>query len=172
MWLFLKNALFTVVVPGTVGVTVPLWLALRNGAPAWPPWGGQQIAALVPLTLGAAVYFWCLWNFATAGHGTPAPIDPPRCLVIRGLYRHVRNPMYLGVLAVIVGWTVFFASGLIARYAAGIALMFYLIVLIVEEPVLRRQFGADYERYCHEVRRWLPRLRAARVAPETVRRAE
>ena len=161
MWLFLKNLLFTVLVPGTVAVYVPLWLVRRAGQAPGPAWSWPQWAALAPLTAGAAVYFWSVWHFAVTGHGTPAPLNSPRRLVVRGLYRHVRNPMYLGVLAVILGWALFFASWTVARYAAGVAVMFHLFVLVIEEPALRRQFGADYRQYCRTVLRWLPAPGAA-----------
>lgn len=152
MILFLKNLLFTVLIPGTVGVYVPLWLAGGwRAAPvrAWVP-------ALPLLLAGAFLYFWCLWNFAVTGRGTPAPIDPPKKLIVCGPHRYVRNPMYLGVLTVVCGWAVLFRSLEILRYAAVVALMFHLAVLVIEEPSLRRLFGAEYEEYCRSVRRWIP----------------
>ena len=154
--LFLKNLLFTVLVPGAVAVYFPLWLA--GGRVAWPPgWGLMQSAALLPLAAGCAAYFWCLWDFATFGRGTPAPVDAPRRLVVRGLYRYVRNPMYVGVLLVIAGWALLFQSARILGYWAAVALFFHLFVVAVEEPSLRGKFGRSYERYCREVGRWVPR---------------
>lgn len=153
MWLFLKNLAFTVFVPGTVAVLMP-WRIVSGQAPR--PCGVQQGLALLPLVTGAAIYFRCVWDFAVTGRGTPAPIDAPKVLVVRGLYRYVRNPMYVGVLLVIVGWTVFFASWVLAAYAASIALAFHLFIVLVEEATLRRLFGASYERYCGLVHRWRP----------------
>lgn len=163
MLLFLKNLLFTVLVPGAVAVYVPLRLAPRG---EWLPsgWGVAQSAALLPLVAGCVVYFWCLWDFAAFGRGTPAPIDAPRRLVVRGLYRHVRNPMYVGVLLVIAGWALFFRSPRIFGYGAVVALFFHLFVVAVEEPTLRGKFGDSYERYCREVRRWVPRFGRGRAA--------
>jgi protein-S-isoprenylcysteine O-methyltransferase Ste14 len=161
--LFLKNLLFTVVVPGAVAVYFPLGLA--GGRGAWPPrWGLMQYAALLPLACGCAVYFWCLWDFAAFGRGTPAPVDAPRRLVARGLYRYVRNPMYVGVLLVIAGWALLFQSSRVLGYGGIVALFFHLFVVAVEEPSLRRKFGDSYERYCREVRRWVPRVSPGRAA--------
>jgi protein-S-isoprenylcysteine O-methyltransferase Ste14 len=160
--LFLKNLLFTVIVPGTVAVYVPLGLAPgRWGLPA--RWGVVQYAALLPLAAGCAVYFWCLWDFAAFGRGTPAPVDAPRRLVVRGLYRHVRNPMYVGVLLVIAGWAVLFQSPRTLGYGLIVALFFHLFVVAVEEPSLRGKFGDTYVRYCREVRRWVPRFSLGRA---------
>jgi protein-S-isoprenylcysteine O-methyltransferase Ste14 len=159
--LALKNLLFTVVVPGTVAVYVPLWIAgdrLRGGAHPGAALGG--LGALL-LAVGAAIYGWCLWDFASFGRGTPAPIDAPRHLVIRGLYRHVRNPMYVGVLTVILGWAALLAAPSLVVYAAIVLGMFQTFIVLYEEPTLKRLFGAEYERYRAEVPRWLPRRRRA-----------
>jgi protein-S-isoprenylcysteine O-methyltransferase Ste14 len=161
--LLLKNLLFTVVVPGTVAVYVPLSLAAGRQAPPFR-WGMAQSAALLPLLSGCAVYFWCLWDFAAFGRGTPAPIDAPKRLVVRGLYRYVRNPMYVGVLLVVAGWALFFQSRLILGYGVIVWLFFHLFVLVVEEPSLRGKFGDSYERYCREVGRWVPRVSRRRAA--------
>ncbi len=158
MLLLLKNFLFTVIVPGTVAVYVPLRLISGSTGTLRPDWGAWQIAALLPLSIGTAIYFWCLWDFAVRGRGTPAPIDAPRHLVVYGLYKYVRNPMYIGVLLVIVGWAMFFRSGRVLVYGAAAALFFHLFVLLVEEPLLRDKFGEAYLNYCARVGRWLPRL--------------
>jgi protein-S-isoprenylcysteine O-methyltransferase Ste14 len=154
--LLLKNILFTVLVPGTVAVYIPLRIAARPAAAPLDDWRAWQITAILPLLLGAAIYFWCLWDFATSGGGTPAPIDAPKRLVVRGLYRYVRNPMYLGVLLVIAGWAVFFRSWQILLYGAVVWMFFHLFVLSVEEPMLGRKFGETYLGYSKDVRRWLP----------------
>jgi len=154
--LFLKNLLFTVLVPGTVAVTVP-WMIGSTGADA----SGSSSAthrylSLVPLAAGVCIYLWCLWDFAAFGRGTPAPIDAPKRLVVRGLYHHVRNPMYVGVLFVTLGWALYFLSARLLLYAAAVGSTFHLFVVVYEEPALRSIFGADYERYCSRVRRWVP----------------
>ena len=156
MILFLKNLLFTVLIPGTVGVYIPLRLAGD-----WQAASARDRLLAAPLLLaGAFVYFWCLWNFAVTGRGTPAPIDPPKKLIVRGPHKYVRNPMYLGVLSVVFGWAVLFRSPEILRYGIGVAVLFHLVVLVVEEPSLRRLFGAEYEEYCRSVRRWIPSFRS------------
>lgn len=155
MALFAKNLLFTVLVPGTVAVYVPL--AISDGDALA---GGLRLAAaLALLGGGGAVYTWCVWDFAHRGRGTPAPVDAPRRLVVAGLYRHVRNPMYVGVLGVILGWAVAFRSTELVLYAVGVGACFHAFVRLYEEPHLRRVFGTDYEAYCRRVGRWLPRLR-------------
>jgi protein-S-isoprenylcysteine O-methyltransferase Ste14 len=115
-----------------------------------------QYLALLLLLLGTAVYLRCVWDFAVTGRGTPAPIDAPKVLVVRGLYRYVRNPMYVGVLLVVLGWSALFGSSALLIYAGSVGLFFHLFVVVVEEPILRRKFGESYEQYCSSVRRWLP----------------
>jgi protein-S-isoprenylcysteine O-methyltransferase Ste14 len=112
----------------------------------------------LPIALGAAFYCWCAWEFASAGRGTPAPIDPPKLLVARGLYRVVRNPMYVGVLLVLLGESLVFGSWDLLRYAVLVWLCFHLFVVLYEEPALRRKFGASYEDYCQRVWRWTLQL--------------
>jgi len=153
--LFLKNALFTVVVPGVVAVYFPLTMAAGPEA-LLDRWTLGRTIALVPLAAGTALYLWCLWEFAAYGRGTPAPFDAPRQLVVRGPYRWVRNPMYLGVELVIVGWSVLFRSVSVALYAVVVGLAFHGFVVLYEEPALRRKFGACYRKYCEQVGRWWP----------------
>jgi protein-S-isoprenylcysteine O-methyltransferase Ste14 len=154
MALLLKNLLFTVIVPGTVGVYVPV--RLTEGASSAE--GLTLVLALVLLTLGASIYAWCVWDFAAFGRGTPAPIDAPKRLVVRGPYRFIRNPMYVGVLAVILGWAVLFQSPQVFIYGIGVAVCFHLFVVLYEERHLGELFGAEYRDYCASVGRWLPRL--------------
>ena len=100
----------------------------------------------------------CFARFALQGLGTPAPIAPPRNLVVSGLYRYVRNPIYVAVVAVILGQAVLFADWHLLGYGALLWLFFHIAVIVHEEPTLRRTFGAEYESYCANVPRWLPRL--------------
>jgi protein-S-isoprenylcysteine O-methyltransferase Ste14 len=109
------------------------------------------------LLLGAWVYVRCAWDFAVVGRGTPMPLDPPRELIARGLYRYVRNPMYLGVISVLIGEALLFESVRLLGYAASVAAGFHLFVVLYEEPALRRQFGDSYRRYRESVPRWIPR---------------
>jgi protein-S-isoprenylcysteine O-methyltransferase Ste14 len=153
MLLLIKNLLFTLVAPGTVAVVVPLLIAGHES-----PISGRSLALALPLFgLGGAVYAWCVWDFASFGRGTPAPIDAPRRLVVRGLYRFSRNPMYLGVLTVILAWAVLFEAPSLAAYAAIVGTCFHAFVVLYEEPHLEREFGGEYSAYKAEVGRWLPR---------------
>jgi len=154
MTLLLKNLLFTCVVPGTVAGFVP-WLLVRSQTPGS---GSARLAAWVLYAVGLAIYAWCVWDFATFGRGTPAPIDAPKRLVVRGLYHWTRNPMYVGVLSVILAWATRFGSTGVLAYAAGVFACFHTFVVVYEEPHLAGEFGAEYERYRREVGRWLPRL--------------
>src|SRR4029077_1810109 len=153
--LFLKNLLFTMLVPGTVAFYLPYAIGTR-GLPHSSIGHGRWLLAAPLLLIGTAIYLWCLWDFATTGRGTPAPIDPPKELVVRGLYRTVRNPMYVGVLLVIAGWLALFRVWALLAYAAVVWLFFHGFVMLVEEPALRRRFGAAYDAYCRKVRRWWP----------------
>ncbi|HVF60839.1 MAG TPA: isoprenylcysteine carboxylmethyltransferase family protein [Thermoanaerobaculia bacterium] len=154
--LFLKNLLFTLVVPGTVAVLVPAWV-LRNGGEGWPArWGAPQLLALLPLAAGLAILLRCIWEFGRRGRGTPAPIDPPKALVVSGLYRYVRNPMYLGVLLILLGEALFFESRRLLVYAFVWWLTVHLFVLVYEEPTLAGSFGGSYTRYRRAVHRWVP----------------
>src|SRR6202022_4491789 len=142
-----KTLLFTVLVPGTVTIYVPRRILLSRSGKDALPIGPLRYVGVAVLAAGAAVYFWCVWDFATAGRGTPAPIDPPRSLIVRGLYRHVRNPMYLGILLILGGEAMLFQSRSLLGYAGLVFLFFFLFVVAYEEPALRRKFGQDYERY-------------------------
>lgn len=162
MVLFLKNLLFTVFVPGTVAGYLP-FLMMRGQEPGSWLW---RAPAGVFFLAGIGIYAWCVWDFAVFGRGTPAPVDAPKKLVVRGLYRITRNPMYVGVLTTILAWALWFAAPRLLVYAALVAGCFQLFVVLYEEPHLRRTFGGAYDDYCERVARWLPRI--ARAAPRRV----
>ncbi len=153
MWPILKTLIFTIVVPGTVGVYVPLFV-LRREATIRSPWGWLGVPLI---TVGAAIYFRCAWEFATAGQGTPLPLDAPKFLVRSALYRWVRNPMYVGVLTFVLGEALAFQSRAIFTYALAVFLCFHLFVVFYEEPTLAATFGDSYEEYRRTVPRWIPR---------------
>jgi protein-S-isoprenylcysteine O-methyltransferase Ste14 len=152
----LKTIIFTFLVPGTVTLLVPYWLLSSRSAPPPMQLGSFRYVGALPILIGAAIYFWCAWDFTFAGRGTPAPIDPPKELVVRGLYRHVRNPMYVGILSILLGEAFLFASQRLFEYAAVTFIFFFLFVVLYEEPMLRQKFGESYRRYCGNVPRWIP----------------
>jgi Putative protein-S-isoprenylcysteine methyltransferase len=150
-----KTVLFTVLVPATVTVYVP-W-GLRQHATSTG--GVEEVLSIILIAIGAGIYLHtAFWGFAVIGGGTPAPIAPPKILVVKGLHRFVRNPMYIGVALVIGGQAWLFHSAATAIYLACLLLTAHLFVVSYEEPTLRRQFGEEYERYCHSVPRWIPKL--------------
>jgi protein-S-isoprenylcysteine O-methyltransferase Ste14 len=102
--------------------------------------------------LGASILLWSFWNFLVQGRGTPAPIDPPKELVATGFYRYVRNPMYVGVLAIILGHFLWFGYWNLLIYAIVVFIGFHTFVTLYEEPTLKRNFGAAYEEYLKNVR--------------------
>jgi len=157
-WALLKTAVFTLVVPGSVGVLIPRWVLLDSGGSYGLPSAGWRWIGFLPLIAGACIYFKCAWDFAVTGLGTPAPIDMPRRLVVKGLYRFVRNPMYVGVASFVVGQAILFGSVAVGVYIVCVLLICNLFVVFYEEPTLRRKFGAEYEEYCRRVPRWLPRF--------------
>jgi protein-S-isoprenylcysteine O-methyltransferase Ste14 len=120
-----------------------------------------QVAGMVIGAAGAAVALWCIFTLATIGRGTPAPFDPPRRLVIRGPYRFVRNPMYIGAGLALASAALFYESLPLLGYAGLFFLATHVFVAGYEEPTLRRTFGQDYEAYCRQVRRWWPRVGTA-----------
>jgi protein-S-isoprenylcysteine O-methyltransferase Ste14 len=151
--LLLRNAAFTVVVPGAGGVYGP-WLILsrRGGGPGPPAWEALPVVAA-----GVLLFLACQWVFATTGRGTPGTWDPPRRVVAVGPYRWVRNPIYVSALLIVLGEAGLFRSVELLAYAAALALAFHLLVVAYEEPRLRARFGEEYEGYLRSVRRWVPR---------------
>jgi protein-S-isoprenylcysteine O-methyltransferase Ste14 len=153
MSLALRNLVFTVVVPGTVTVYLPGLILTAGGVDpqpvVWP--------AAIVVALGAALYLWCLWLFATVGRGTPGPWDAPRQAVVVGPYAWVRNPIYLAVFLVVAGEALLFLSVPLLAYLAVFAIGAHLFVVGYEEPTLTERFGEEYEAYRRRVPRWIPR---------------
>jgi len=146
---------FTVLVPGTVAGLAPYWLIRARRQ--WftltdliPPAVGWIL-----IGFGILIYFWCAGTFTFLGRGTPSPTHPPEKLVVRGLYRISRNPMYVGVTLVLFGEAFAFGSGNQLVYAIAVLAAFHIRVVAAEEPALRGMFGEDYDKYCARVPRWL-----------------
>jgi protein-S-isoprenylcysteine O-methyltransferase Ste14 len=153
-----RTLIFTIVVPGFWTVLMPYWMLPRG---VRPDIRGPGAAGWVLISAGVALYLMCaFWGFAVRGKGTPLPLDPPKKLVVEGPYQVVRNPMYWGVGSVVLGEAAIFHSLALAELGGAFAACVILFVLLIEEPELKRKFGAEYEEYCRRVPRWLPRLGA------------
>jgi len=152
----LNTILFTILVPGTILGYIPYRL---TGSFARPASGPLAWLGAVVITLGAAIYFRCAWEFAVRGLGTPAPVAPTKYLVTTALHRYVRNPMYIGVFLVLAGEAILFRSLHLIEYMAFLCVVVELFVLYYEEPTLRRQFGESYEQYRRTVPRWIPNFK-------------
>jgi protein-S-isoprenylcysteine O-methyltransferase Ste14 len=148
--------LFTILVPGTELVLIPLVVVFLGLGPRLEL-GSARYSGLVPLLVGLGVILRCFADFIYRGRGTPAPYDPPRELVVAGLYRYVRNPQYLGVVLVILGEALLTGMAVLLGYFAIMAVGYHLFVRYYEEPTLGRLFGGSYTRYQESVPRWLPR---------------
>jgi len=156
--LWLRALFFVLLLPGVIGYALPISLGLRTARDI-----GALHALGLPLQLGGtAVLLWCVRDFAVRGRGTLAPIDPPKELVAEGLYRWVRNPMYVGVVTVLLGHALWFDSRALLDYAACVFVAFHLFVTLYEEPTLEARFGDSYRRYRAAVPRWIPRSPTAR----------
>jgi protein-S-isoprenylcysteine O-methyltransferase Ste14 len=149
----LRSLLFLILAPGIVAGYIPLAL-LRDGQQV--NMGFFSYLAFPLWLIGGTILLWSFWNFLVQGGGTPAPIDPPKVLVAEGFYRYVRNPMYVAVLAVILGHFVWFGYWTLLIYALVVFVAFHAFVIYYEEPTLKRKFGAAYEDYLRKVPRWIP----------------
>jgi protein-S-isoprenylcysteine O-methyltransferase Ste14 len=160
------SAIFLVVAPGIVAGYVP-WRICRWHVEA-PLLGisSFRLVGVLLIAAGLTVLLDSFVRFAFQGLGTPAPIFPTRHLVVSGLFRYVRNPMYIAVVSLILGQGLFFGSILVLEYGVAVFVGFYLFVLIYEEPTLLKSYGREYEEFCANVPRWIPHLRPWRRKPE------
>ena len=147
--LLFRALLSFVALPGIVAFVVPAWLARRLVGRVF------HLVGVPPLVAGIALLIWCVHEFYVAGKGTLAPWDPPKHLVVSGPYRVSRNPMYIGVALILIGWAAGFGIRVLWYYAAAMIVAFHLRVVLAEEPWQARTFGEDWERYKTRVRRWL-----------------
>lgn len=163
--LVVKTILFGILIPGTVAGLVPYYL-VRDAPPF--VWDFQRVShwfgAILALA-GAALAARCAADFVWSGEGTPAPIDPPKKLVTVGFYRYSRNPMYVGIVSLLMGEAVLFRSPNLWIYTALVVVGFHLYAIFYEEPNLRRRFGESYLEYCRMVPRWIWPKRSIGRAP-------
>jgi protein-S-isoprenylcysteine O-methyltransferase Ste14 len=152
------SLVFLVLAPGIVAGLVPWSISRWTLAPPFAGYGALKVVGAALIVAGLIPLLDAFTRFAVEGEGTPAPVAPTKHLVVRGPYRFVRNPMYVGLLVLILGQALIFASLPLALYGAAIALAFHLFVTFYEEPTLRRTYGAEYEAFSAAVPRWLPRL--------------
>ena len=152
------TGVFLLLAPGTVAGLVPWWITRWRMQPPLLGFSGFRVIGAVMIAAGIAVVLDSFARFALQGLGTPAPILPTSHLVVSGLYQYVRNPMYVGVLAIILGQGLLFGDGRLFAYGVLLWLAVHIFVVGYEEPTLRRSFGPDYEVFRRNVPRWIPRL--------------
>jgi protein-S-isoprenylcysteine O-methyltransferase Ste14 len=154
--LFLRNLFFTILQPGIVAGLIP-YLFVKN------QWGDVftsefeffHYSAIILFILGFFSMLNCIYRFASEGRGTLSPVDPTKKLVISGLYKYSRNPMYIGVILMLFAESILFESNALWIYSALVFIGFNLFILFHEEPRLRKDFGQEYLDYCRKVRRWV-----------------
>jgi protein-S-isoprenylcysteine O-methyltransferase Ste14 len=153
-----RTLIFASLFVAGVLVYLPWAIGIFRWAPSSQPhW---ELFGIVPLAFGACLGLYCIFAFAWTGRGTPAPFDPPRTLVIQGVYRYARNPMYWGAFLILMGqWALFGVGWATLIYMACLVVLTHLFVCFYEEPTLRKKFGDDYNDYCRNVPRWFPRLK-------------
>jgi protein-S-isoprenylcysteine O-methyltransferase Ste14 len=152
--LFVRAVLAFLALPGMVAYAVPLLLIAPRDSASFNPVG------MMLVVLGTGLLLWCVREFYVAGRGTLAPWTPPRALVVTGLYRFSRNPMYVAVALILIGWALGYRSPALAIYAFAVCVAFHLRVVLNEEPFLARTHGEEWARYKARVSRWIgPRRR-------------
>ena len=156
--LALRSLFWVIVLPGMVAGYIP-WRFFGVAQADVDARNAIDVAGLVLMVVGAAILLICVWEFAHRGRGTLAPVDAPRELVVQGLYRYVRNPMYVGVAAILLGELMLVRSAAMFAYCGVWFLVVNAFVILYEERALRRRFGSSYDDYSRRVHRWVPRLR-------------
>jgi protein-S-isoprenylcysteine O-methyltransferase Ste14 len=159
-WLAVRSLVWTFLLPGVLAGYIP-WRYFGLSQVQLNAQSLQDLIGLLSIGLGTLLLATCIWEFARSGRGTLAPVDPPKELVVKGLYRYVRNPMYLSVTLIVLGEVLLTGSRALFLYWVIWFVAVNLFVIGYEEPTLRRRFGVEYERYSQRVGRWLPRLRSA-----------
>ena len=137
-------------------LSIPLWITgisinnIFDGI-----WQLHHYIGSIAFLIGFGIMLWCIISFAVKGRGTLSPVDPTKRLVMAGLYKFSRNPMYVGVILILIGEAIFFQSVELWIYSLFVFIAFNIFVILVEEPRLRKDFGDEYKRYCEKVRRWI-----------------
>lgn len=157
MFVFARAITFSALFIGLVLVYAPARILAWTGMAKPAVMGMSQALGILFGAVGSLIALWCIFSFAAEGKGTPAPFDPPRRLVAVGPYRYVRNPMYIGAGLALAGAALFYQSWSLLGYTGVFLLVAQLFVFIYEEPILRRNFGRDYDNYCARTGRWWPR---------------
>ena len=154
--LFIRNLFFTILQPGLVAGLIPLWITnVRINNILDEVWHSHHYIGTTAFLFGFIIMLWCIISFAVKGRGTLSPIDPTKKLVRSGLYYFSRNPMYLGVILILIGEAIFFQSANLWGYLLFVFVLFNLFVIHIEEPRLKNDFGEEYILYCQKVRRWI-----------------
>ena len=159
MFVIIRTIIYATIFIGLVLIYVPARLLTWSGIVRLTVIELPQVAGMVVGIVGAVVALSCILTFVSTGKGTPAPFDPPRKLVIQGPYRFVRNPMYVGAIVSIAGAALFYQSLWLLGYTGILFLLSHCFVVFYEELTLRKTFGQEYETYCRQVNRWLPKLK-------------
>lgn len=154
LWLGVRSVTMTVLFPGIVAGYLPYRILVPVRVPQLDEWTWAQYGGIAAVLVGAVALLWCIWGFAYHGQGTLAPFDEPRSLVVKGLYRYTRNPMYTAVVLTLLGEASFFLSGRLLLYASFFFIAFNVVIIGFEEPRLRSKYGAEYEEYSGQVGRW------------------
>ena len=154
--LFIRNLLFTILQPGLVAGLIPLWITgVRINNIFDEVWQLHHYIGTIAFLIGFVIMLWCIISFAVKGRGTLSPVDPTKKLLISGLYYFSRNPMYVGVILILIGEAIFFQSANLWVYLFFVFVGFNIFVIHIEEPRFRKDFGEEYKLYCQKVRRWI-----------------
>jgi len=160
--LFLRSVFWTILFPGLYAGYIP-WRYFGVSEVRPDPGRPLHLAGLTSIALGTGLLLTCIWEFAHSGRGTLSPADPPRQLVVRGLYRYVRNPMYLSVTLIVMGEVALTLSRGLLLYWVIWFIAVNLLVRGYEEPALRSKFGPAYDDYTRRVGRWIPRFHGSNL---------
>lgn len=154
----MRNLFFTILQPGLVAGLVPYWILGEKAKELFVQQSlnlGLHSSGTIIFLIGLVIMLTCIISFAVKGRGTLSPADPTKKLVVSGLYKFSRNPMYVGVVLILIGEAVFFQSIELGFYSLFVFIGFHIFAILVEEPRLKRDFGTEYKRYCEKVRRWV-----------------